>query len=206
MALTSRRKRQLDHTVPHLRDARLIVIATEGTLTEDQYFDIFESKKVQIKVLVTEGGYSAPKHVFQRLSDYKKEYQIGADDQLWLMIDVDRWPTEALSEVASESVKKKFVMAVSNPCFEIWLYLHHGDVVAGETITCDELTAQLKETLGSYNKSNLDLDQYQGKEADAIARAKALDVDTSQRWPQTTGTHVYKVVEEVLKLKEDENL
>lgn len=206
MSLTSRKKRELDHTVPHLRDARLIVIATEGTHTEDQYFDIFESKKVQIRVLVTEDGHSAPKHVFQRLADYKKEYQIGKDDQLWLMIDKDRWEEAHLSEVASESIKKKFQLAVSNPCFELWLYLHHDDVDSGVRITCDELVTKLRAALGSYNKSNLDLELYRSKERNAIDRAKALDVDTDQRWPQQTGTHVYKVVEEVLKLKENETV
>ena len=33
MALTSRKKRPLNHAIPHLRDARLIIIATEGTVT-----------------------------------------------------------------------------------------------------------------------------------------------------------------------------
>jgi hypothetical protein len=93
--------------IPHLRDAHLIVIATEGGHTEEQYFDIFESKKVQIKVLPTEDGYSAPKHVLQRLANYKKEYQIGKDDQLWLMIDRDRWNESQLSEEALKLKKNE---------------------------------------------------------------------------------------------------
>ena len=150
MALTSRRRRPLDHTVPHERDTRLIVIATEGSVTEEQYFDLFESKRVQIKVLGTEDGKSAPKYVFDRLADYKKDYQLGKDDQLWVMIDVDRWETAHLSEVSSESLKKKFLMAVSNPCFELWLYLHHGDVRPGCRITADELEEKLRAAMGFY--------------------------------------------------------
>jgi hypothetical protein len=200
MALTSRKKRPLDHSVPHLRDASIIVIATEGAKTEGQYFDLFGSKRVQIHVLPTEEGFSAPKHVFARLAEFKKECDIGKDDQLWLMIDVDRWEERSLAEVASESLRKKFQLAVSNPCFELWLYLHHGDVDSETRVTCNDLKEQLKAVLGSYNKSKLDLDRYRGKESDAISRARALDADSDQRWPNATGTHVYKVVEEVLAL------
>jgi len=73
MSLTSRRKRPLDHTVAHLRDTRLIVIATEGEKTEKQYFSMFQSLRVQVRVLHTEEGFSAPKHVFDRLSDYRRQ-------------------------------------------------------------------------------------------------------------------------------------
>ncbi len=200
MALTSRRKRPLDHAVPHLRDTRLIVIATEGAKTEGQYFDLFERKRVQIHVLPTEDGFSAPKHVFARLAEFKKECELGKDDQLWLMIDVDRWQESSLAEVASESIKKKFQLAVSNPCFELWLYLHHGDVDAGSRITSNDLKEKLREAMGSYNKAKIELDKYRGKEDDAIRRAKALDGNVNHRWPDQTGTHVYKVVEEVLAL------
>jgi len=121
MSLTSRRKRPLDHAVPHLRDTRLIIIAAEGEKTEKQYFSVFQSLRVQVKVLHTEEGLSAPKHVFARLNEYRRAYDLKGDDQLWLVIDVDHWPQEMLSEIAAGSVQKRFGLAVSNPCFEVWL-------------------------------------------------------------------------------------
>jgi len=34
----------------------------------------------------------------------------------------------------------------------------------------------------------------------AIERARALDVNSSNRWPSNPGTHVYYVVEEIFKI------
>ena len=87
MSLTSRRKRPLDHTVAHLRDTRLIIIAAEGEKTEKQYFSMFRNRRVQVKVLHTEDGLSSPKHVFDRLAKYRKAYDVKCDDELWLVAE-----------------------------------------------------------------------------------------------------------------------
>jgi hypothetical protein len=200
MSLTSRRKRPLDHTVAHLRDTRLIIIAAEGEKTEKQYFSMFRNKRVQVKVLNTEGGQSSPKHVFDRLAEYKKTYDVKGDDELWLVIDVDRWTPQMLSEIATGCLQKKFGLAVSNPCFEIWLYLHHGDISSGSLITKQQLEKMLKDTLDSFNKTNLDLDQYRNYVANAVDRATTLDTTPGERWPSKAGTHVYKVAKSILAL------
>lgn len=38
MGITSRKKRPLKREIPHLRDTRLIIIASEGAVTEKKYF------------------------------------------------------------------------------------------------------------------------------------------------------------------------
>ena len=48
MGMTSRRKRPLDHAIPHQRDTRLIIIATEGEKTERQYFSMFRNVRVRV--------------------------------------------------------------------------------------------------------------------------------------------------------------
>jgi len=67
-------------------------------------------------------------------------------------------------------------------------------------ISSGEMKQILREKLGSYNPSNLDLNQFVGKVDKAIARAKKLDVDAAERWPSSTGTHVYKVVKKVKRI------
>jgi hypothetical protein len=200
MSLTSRRKRPLDHSVAHLRDTRLIIIAAEGEKTEKQYFSIFRNRRVQVKVLHTEDGLSSPKHVFDRLAKYKKAYDVKGDDELWLVIDVDRWTQQMLSDIATGCLQKGFRLAVSNPCFEIWLYLHHGDIAAGSTLTKQQLEQMLKDALGVFNKTNLDLAQYRDRVQEAVDRAVALDTTAGERWPSTVGTHVYRVAQAILNL------
>ena len=136
MGLTSRRKRPLDRQIPSLRDTRLIIIAAEGQKTERQYFEseLFGNRRVQVKVFGTEDCKSAPKYVYERLKQFVEQYDLQPDDQLWLVIDKDRWPDEQLSEVCRRAVGRRrpqCQLAISNPCFELWLYLHHSDWTLG---------------------------------------------------------------------------
>ncbi|MBI3922504.1 MAG: RloB domain-containing protein [Armatimonadetes bacterium] len=203
MALTSRKKRPLNHAIPHLRDTRLIIIATEGTVTEKQYFGIFRDTRVQVMVLPTEGGLSSPAHVLARLSTIKREHELNSDDQLWVMVDVDRWTPQMLSAVAQNAVKKGFGMAVSNPCFELWLYLHHADVAAATIFTSQQMKKELSNLLGGYDHTNLQLERFQPFVDDAVRRADELDLQPNERWPSRTSTHVYRVMKEIQSLRRD---
>lgn len=198
MTLTSRRKRPIDRRTKPApdRDARLFIIATEGRKTEKQYFSMFGNRRCQVKVITNEDNKSAPAHILKQLKDFKKEYQLKEDDELWLMIDVDRWGDKNLASVVSQAGQIKFQLAVSNPCFEVWLYLHHGDL-DHQPLTAKEMKQKLKELLGEYNSSNLDPTKFAEHIENAIARAKSLDANPEERWPSQTGTHVYKVVEKV---------
>jgi hypothetical protein len=191
-----KRTRLLNRKVD-VRDARLFIIATEGEKTEKQYFDIFENPKVRVVVIPSEGGKSAPKYVLERLDSIKNLYDFGEGDELWLMIDTDRWGTAALSEVCQGASQKSFQLAVSNPCFELWLYLHFDDAT-GSNHTCRELERLLRQHLGSYNKANLNIEVFKPNIQNAVKRAKSLHTSKRERWSLSTGTHVYKVVEKLM--------
>lgn len=197
MSLTSRQKRPLDRTIPHQRDTSLVVIATEGTSTEKQYFEIFrrKSSRVQVRVLQTEGGLSAPRHVLARLSRFRKDFDLGVGDALCLVIDKDRWPDAQLAEVAAEARQRKFELAVSRPCFEVWLYLHHADPTpAMRSMSSQAIEHALRDLLGSFEKTHLRTELFEPHINDAVARAQALDVQPSDRWPNQLGTRVYHVI------------
>ena len=176
MTLTSRRKRPLDRRQVEHRDSSLIVIATEGSKTEKQYFECFRGARVQVEMLPSEGGRSAPRWVLNRLDRYRREFQIAAQDALWLVIDRDRWEERDLSEVASECLRKDYHLAVSNPCFEVWLYLHLKELDEAVTYDGSILVQLLREELGSFNKSNIQSGRFSDGIDAAIRRAEALDV------------------------------
>lgn len=195
MALTSRKKRPLDYNVPYQRDTRLIVIAAEGRETEKQYFAQFGDKRVHVKVLATgKDNQSAPEHVIERLTRFRDEYQIGGDDELWLMVDVDRWN---LAKIAQEAVQRGYQLAISNPCFEVWLLCHFQEPPA-EASVCQPIEDALRAALGgSYNKSKLNISQFVDRLDFALSRAERLDVNPKDRWPQSVGSHVYRVVRSI---------
>ena len=65
---------------------------------------------------------------------------------------------------------------------------------------CQVWQERLRDCLGSYNKSNLDLGLFTRERIiQAIGRAKALDIDPAARWPVSNGTHVYKIAERLLE-------
>ena len=109
------------------RDARLIVIASEGKDTERIYFKAlakeYTNPRVHVHILERsedEHNNSSPEHVLKQLYDYKSQYELEADDELWLVVDKDHWTEAMLSRVATEcSQEVSMHMALSNPCFEL---------------------------------------------------------------------------------------
>jgi len=198
----------IDRSVQH-RDARIFVIATEGAVTEPAYFrglqerEVIDRARVHIEVIATprEEGSSAPKHVLGRLASFASRYRLLEGlDELWLVLDVDRWPAQQLSEVAQEATQRHYDLAVSNPCFELWLLLHVADAPAGvhSSAACE---VELHRVLGTYNKARPDLATFARRSAveAAITRARALDPDDASRWPHETGSHVYRLAARLLR-------
>ena len=185
------------------RSTKLFIIATEDKYAPAQYFGIFGSRKVQIKILETVDGQSAPQYVLERLDKFKEMYDLNEEDELWLLLDVDRWvkPTQLIA-VCPEARQKGYQLAISNPCFEIWLSLHFSDLNLDDK-TCSDFEARIRKILGSYNKCNLDLAMYKPRIQDAIDRSRSLDSNPNAPWPSTLGSHVYKLVESILQSLND---
>src|SRR3954465_14530523 len=86
-----RRKRPLDRKAKPVRDASLVVIASEDRYAVGQYFDFFKSTRIQFRVLETQDGKSAPAHVLHRISEYMREFDIGEGDAFCVVCDCDHW-------------------------------------------------------------------------------------------------------------------
>lgn len=140
------------------RDSALFVIACEGAVREKEYFEHLAtlSTRIRIKVLQRdEPTRSAPKWVIDSAARYEDEVGLAQDDQLWIVMDVDRWKEEQLREIALTCKDtKNWYLALSNPCFEVWLYLHVDDIGTSKSTTCQELKEELNgKVKGGYNKA-----------------------------------------------------
>jgi hypothetical protein len=203
------------------RDAKLIIIAAEGTNTEKKYFDdlteAYIASNVHVKVLdrIEEG--SDPKTVLKALDVFRKQYSLRLGyDELWLVIDVDRWHKKHLSDVGSLCSQKNYGYAVSNPCFELWILLHLKPLNEYPEKDLQEfkenkrpnskhpktrLELELIKLLGSYNKGNPDTSKFLKNVEVAIERAKALDKHPEHRWTNDLGTRVYLIAEKIVTRK-----
>lgn len=204
MSLTSRRPRPLKRQASEFRDCRLIVIATEGKEREPRYLEALRGRnhRVHIKILATEDDGSSPKSVLARLKKFKKEYQIGSEDSLWLVLDFDRWPIADLSRVSSEAKSSGFNLAVSHPCFEIWLLLH---LVTEAAISDIQYSTQAKQRLDKEIAAKRIGNIYESSFIDcagiACERAEKLDTQPDSPWPTSVGTRVYRLVRELINKK-----
>ena len=200
------------------RDSRLIIIASEDTEATVTYFTdlaspaYYQSSKVHVEILGREDTASDPRRVLDQLDLWRNEYQIGGDDELWLVTDIDRWGNAKLSRIAQECVQKGNLLAISNPAIELWFLLHLTDVQQYDLLVQNELLENKKVTknrtrleqeilnvVGSYSKSNLNTDHFLPHIQAAIERAKHLDTQPESRWPQQLGTHVYRLVESIIR-------
>ena len=213
------RERRNFTRITGIKDPSLIVIATEGQMTEQQYFAGLQSKceasssKIHIKVLEARNSeHSAPKFVLAQLNDYKRYYGLNSNDELCMVIDRDKksWETAEIAHMASECDKKQFLFALSNPCFEIWLLLHltaieeytETEKAALLSNRNDHLKKEVRRLLGSFNPSKLDFDDFWDGVAIAIERAAALDTAPQQRWSNSLGSRVYLLMQKVLAASE----
>jgi hypothetical protein len=206
------------------RDARLIVIASEGKDTERIYFKAlakeYTNPRVHVHILERsedEQNNSSPEHVLKQLNDYKGHYELESDDELWLVVDRDRWTEAMLSRVATECAQDNFMhVALSNPCIELWLLLHLVDATSlspeeqqqwlenrrTSRRTDPYLKMRLRQEMGSYHEAAYDAQMLIVHVEEAIERAKALDKNPADRWPQTLGTRVYLLAESVMNRKQ----
>ena len=179
------------------RYKRMFIIAAEGTVTEPEYFSLFDEQSiVRVKCLRNRGNLP-PKEALRRVREYVRKEGLKKGDEAWLVVDKDRWPDEHLAELhAWATSRKNHGLALSNPKFEYWLLLHFEE--AGGVTTSGDCDRQLDKHLPNYNKhiepQHFTADRIQG----AAARAKKRDTPPCADWPRKPGTTVYRLVERIL--------
>lgn len=198
-----------------VRSARLVVIASEGRCTESIYFSAVKEKlrapNVHVEILARDSNESSPESVHAQIADFMREYNIEDDDELWLVIDRDRWHERMLSQVAqlcSQNSHLHFCM--SNPCFELWLLLHLEDVREYDESTANELAMnrknkagvtwlkkRMRDLLGSYSESSYDALCLLPNASKAMSIARELDTNPADCWPQSVGTRVYLLMDSI---------
>ena len=193
---------------------KLFVIVTEGTKTEPTYFqdlsadDRFRNPSVHVRIIQAEN--SSPEHVLARLTEFDSEFELGDNDDLWLVIDRDGWEVASLNRVSQEAIQKGFNLADSNPAFELWLLLHHrslDDYTEQERAELQanhkcgsrtRLELELISICGSYSKSKLRSSDYLPEIKTAIANARKSDVKPNDRWLNQIGSRVYKLAQSII--------
>ena len=210
MSLLHRTGLRIGRVERGLRDDRVFVVATDDTYAPSQYFEHLRLPRVKVVILPTpvHSGLSAPRHVVERLragfKSVRQRQEVQAGDECWVLLDTDHYFRDQHLPGTLTALRTArqtgFEVAVSNPCFELWLLLHHADVAPGTRFSqCEEVARRIRASLGQYDKTSIKPDQFPlALVPDAIRRAQVLDTEPDAPWPKQTGTQVYRLLERVL--------
>lgn len=184
-----------------------ILVFCEGEITEPSFFNDFRRQEQNrlVDVIVDDQG-GAPKTLVERAATVKKAAEREARrqkddflkyDEVWCVYDVDAHPNlpAALQQARANNIS----LAISNPCFELWLLLHFQDQRAH--LRRDQARAACRKHMPRYEKLapfELLYPHYE----EAIARAIALD-----KWQREQGrpdenpsTGVHRLTERIRQL------
>lgn len=202
MALINRPKRPINRNAGALRDDRLFIVACDDTYAPKQYFDSFQLARIHVHVVPTTDGSSVAKHVLERLKGVESE----PDDERWMILDTDHCiagsHVEGFLSALQSARQQGIFVALSRPCFEVWLALHYLDDY--EELTkmqnAQEVGEMLKRMLGQYNKRKIDTS---GLSFERVARAwkNGRELDSTVGGgdiPEGVTSRVYKVWEAIV--------
>lgn len=205
-----------------LEAEKMFILSYEGKISEKKYFEDFRNSElfndsglieiISLKRPTNRG--SDPISVKKLLLEAKKEYRFKHTDEFWLIIDRDDWEeihNHNFDKLVDDCKKENnFFLAMSNPCFEIWLILHLKDINEFDEEEKIKIMSN-KKISNSKNYIDKVLSEIQGRGYNkrpnprifspltktAIDRAKELD-NENQDYPKQIGTHIYKLIEKLI--------
>ena len=180
MAHGRNRSRRPARGAPTRGPRNRILVVCEGAITEKQYIEGFARfhREAVVRVDLAPGA-GVPLSVVRRAKEFQQAAEAQSSregdsflryDAVWCVFDVDEHPQipEALVLVRQNGLR----VAMSHPCFELWLVLHHRD--SPGMIHRHDVQAMVKSFVPNYDK-RVDYSDYQGGYERARARARKLD-------------------------------
>ncbi|MCY4424011.1 MAG: RloB family protein [Acidimicrobiaceae bacterium] len=110
---------------------RVIRVHTEGRVTERDYLNHWARLNSGVRIDWGESGVdpmslvSRAQAELRRSSVNTRRHGVADFDEIWCVFDVDEHPNR--SQAIFEARQSDVNVAVSNPCFELWLVLHVED-------------------------------------------------------------------------------
>jgi hypothetical protein len=119
------------------KEGKLYFIFCEGEKRETTYFYFFNriASQIIIQIVPISDGKNSPMGLFnnacQTLLPTEQNpypnYSITEEDEVWFIIDTDKWGKEVDELRNRTSKQKNWFVGQSNPSFEVWLYYHFKD-------------------------------------------------------------------------------
>lgn len=164
---STRAGRRIPFREPRLR----LLVVCGGERTEPDYF---RGLKGQLRNPAVQVRLKAKGCAPEDLVAYARNISpVGSDefDQVWCVVDSDDYDLQPAAALAAELDVQ---LAVSNPCFELWLLLHHQDCAAS-LCHAKAVLRQLIRHVPEYQKNSLRFADFEAGIPAALRRAQCLD-------------------------------
>jgi hypothetical protein len=172
---------------PRVEPRGRILIVCEGAVTEPGYFGgLRQDLRAAPVTIVINNESGVPKTLVERAVELKKDAEIRAKrerdpylryDQVWCVFDVDAHPN--LPEALQQAKANHIHIALSNPCFELWVLLHFQDQRAH--LERAAAAHACRRHLPRYEKA-IPYEALRSRYAEALQRARDLAA-----WQKTRG-------------------
>lgn len=155
-------------------ERRTIMVFCEGVNSEPDYINglkrlpnISANNALDLRI---HPGKGVPLTLVERAVGFRDEPEI---DELWCVFDVE-WPKHHpnLKPAIQLARSNDINLAISNPCFELWLILHHRD--HGSFINTGD-AERLSRVLDGRPGKSIDGDMYMPLRKEACRRARNLE-------------------------------
>jgi hypothetical protein len=189
------------------KNAKKIYIFCEGEKKEVDYFKFFQgfASNIDIIPIPNDNGKSDPtKLKVQAEVSLEKKYislDEGLLDEVWFIIDTDRWNEQYKIGILKEFVQEKnksyqgWFVAQSNPSFEIWLYYHFNSVKPKneEVVTFSSFKEYVSTKIkGGFDNRSMPLE---------IQRATSIaekNFETENGQPKIYSTEIFRLGKQII--------
>lgn len=199
MSRRSRRERRPARRREQIEPRERVLVLCEGKNTEPQYLHglrrWFKNTLVEVVIPDTRG---VPLTLVQEAKKLRDDAALRAKrnrdgflsyDRVWCVFDVDEHPN--LERAINMAQDNGIELAISNPCFELWLLLHFRDSPGMQhRHTMQKMMAKF---ISGYDKK-VEFTKYRAGYQEAVARSLRLvnmaSEDGDEHRNPTTGVHV----------------
>lgn len=174
MARRRTQAKSLTRKVGSRTERKTVVVFCEGENSEPDYInglrrlpEVQRNASIDIEIDPQRG---VPLTLVQLAANRKR--RDGEVDEFWCVFDVE-WPTNHpnLKRAVQQAQANGIHVAISNPCFELWLILHHDNQTA--FLDTDTACRERRKRDGGCGKK-IDAAEYLPRRQDAVQRARSL--------------------------------
>jgi hypothetical protein len=189
--------------------ANVILVVCEGSVTEKQYVIGFHRsyRKTRVEVKVSD-EHGVPRTLVEVAKRLKLEAEERARrerdeflkyDAVWCMFDIDEHPH--VSDAKQMAIDNDIKLAISNPCFELWLLLHFRESPGANHR--HDLQRMLRQFIPGYDK-RIACEGFLRHWTDAERRAIGLDqlAESIGDPGRNPSTGVYKLLQTIVGFPE----